>query len=348
VQSTANNPADGGGFMMQRLAATRSASDARRAAGLFVVLNYLLRPWPWFLVALAALVLIPMGQEEQVLGGKMAEVAANREAAYPALIAQLLPEGLKGMLIASLMAAFMSTVDTHINWGASYLANDLYRAARPAASERELLRASRSAVVLLAFVAILSAMYIGTIEGAWRALASIGAGLAAPTALRWVWWRVNASAELFAILAGLGAWFLTGMAGDSLPYELRLIVIGATGALVCVVSALLAPATEPAKIEAFVERVQPVGNWPGRDREVRRRAFWHRALAFALLLCSVYGVLFATRELFFGGAWSMLVLSAGALAAGIAGWNVLERSVRHESNHAIGVEQRAIGIGVEP
>ena len=127
MQSYANVPADGGGYLQQRLGTTRSEADAQKAAGLFFVLQYGVRIWPWLMVALAAIVLLPAGT---VTGGARSDslgtlVAGDREMAYPALMIHLLPPGVFGLLVVSLLAAFMSTIDTHFNWGASYLVSDL-------------------------------------------------------------------------------------------------------------------------------------------------------------------------------------------------------------------------------
>ena len=132
VQAFANVPADGGGYLQQRLSASRSEEDAVKAAWLFVVLQYLVRSWPWFVVGLAALVLVPLGGGASSLPPDLAAtVAADREAAYPALMLALLPPGVLGLLVVSLLAAFMSTIDTHFNWGASYAVSDVVLRLRP-------------------------------------------------------------------------------------------------------------------------------------------------------------------------------------------------------------------------
>ncbi len=121
VQSYSYLSADGGGYFMQRLNAARSPADAQKGALLFLIIHYLTRVWPWFVVGLAALVLIPLGHEAESLGGGAARVASDREMAWPTLMGHLLRPGRLGVVLVSLLAAFMSTVDTHINWGASYI-----------------------------------------------------------------------------------------------------------------------------------------------------------------------------------------------------------------------------------
>ncbi|MBW3535107.1 MAG: endolytic transglycosylase MltG, partial [Gemmatimonadetes bacterium] len=147
VQWWAQYFSDGSGYLAQRLFTARSDDQAERGALWFAVANYGLRTWPWVLVALVALLAFPLGSEG---GGEAARmVAGDREMAYPILMAELLPAGVLGILFASLLAAFMSTVDTHLNWGASYLVNDLYgRFLRPQAGQRELAKLGSLADVI--------------------------------------------------------------------------------------------------------------------------------------------------------------------------------------------------------
>jgi solute:Na+ symporter, SSS family len=331
VQSVANNPADGGGFLMQRLGACKTARDARRAGGLFVILNYLVRPWPWFLVALSALVLIPLGQESAAFGGQVTQVAGNRELAYPALVAVLLPAGLKGVVVVSLLAAFMSTVDTHINWGASYLANDVYRALRPAASDRAKVRAARWSAVALTVLAIVSAVNIGSIETGWKTLAAIGAGLFVPTILRWLWWRVTALSELAAIAAGLCAWLVVSVVGG-MDYEIELIVIAACGAAASVVAALAGAPTDSQRLDEFRRRVGSLGWWHqhGIAEWIARRSLARRGVSFVLLAAALYGGVFGVHQAMFGSLALSLALCAGCVAVGWLGWAAMRWSVREE------------------
>src|SRR5690625_2927182 len=159
VQWWAQYFSDGSGYLAQRVFTAKSDAHAEGGSLWFTIANFTLRTWPWVLIGLVALVLYPLGAEGT---GPLAEmVAADREMAYPALMAELLPTGLLGLVFAGLLAAFMSTVDTHINWGTSYLVNDIYRRfLRPEASQRELVVASRITVVLLALLAVLIASQI--------------------------------------------------------------------------------------------------------------------------------------------------------------------------------------------
>jgi Na+/proline symporter len=283
VQSYANVPADGGGYLMQRLNATRSPRDARRASMLFLLLQYPLRVWPWLVVGLAALVLIPIGGEASALSGAGATVAGDRESAYPVLMGALLRPGVLGVLVVSLLAAFMSTVDTHMNWGASYFVNDIYLRLRPKADDRSQIRVARLAVVVFAVIAVLVSLQIDTIEQAWKWVAALGAALGAPTALRWVWWRVNAVGELAAMAAGLTT--AAVLLWVPLAFEQALLVIASASLLGLGLGIRFGPATDPRVIDAFQRDVHPSGFWPGRSA---RTALAQLAKA-VLRWCAVIG-----------------------------------------------------------
>ena len=278
VQAYANFPADGGGYFMQRLNTCKSPHHARQASLLFIVLNYIVRTGPWFIVAVAALILIPLGAESEVFQGAAEVVGDNRELAYPVLMDQLLIPGVLGLLLTSLLAAFMSTIDTHINWGASYLVNDLYLWAKPDATSREEVRVARLCVIGFVILAVLVTFRIETIGEAWRWVATIGAALGIPTALRWLWWRLNASAELCAIGLGLVVAFALGF--TEIPFEIELVIISASSLAGMVAGMVFGPESDDETIQRFIDDVEPDGVWPDRPiaeglrQIVGRTAIW--------------------------------------------------------------------------
>lgn len=314
VQSFSNMSADGGGYFMQRLNAARSPDAARRATLLFLIIHYMVRVWPWFIVGLAALVLIPLGQEMGSLNGAGALAATDREMAWPVLMAYLLGPGWLGIVLTSLLAAFMSTVDTHINWGASYLVNDVWLVLRPSASDREQMRVARSAVILFVLLAIVVSARIDTIAQAWKWMATLGAALGLPTLLRWVWWRVNASGEIGAMLAGLSVGTALAVFTD-VPYETRLIWVAAASLTGLIAGMLLGPPTAPEKLRQFVETVQPSGVWPDA-RPWARRAAIRLAGSWAALVGGVLLLLYVGHQGLFVG-WQPRVVIAGAVALGL-------------------------------
>jgi Na+/proline symporter len=239
---------DGGGEFVQRLASARSEKDAEKAAWLFNFLHYVVRTWPWILVALAAVVLYP-GLEDRELG-------------YPRLMLDYLPAGLLGLVVASLVAAFMSTVSTLINWSASYLTSDVYaRFMRPGAGDRELVLAGRVASVVVTVLGAAAAFYAENVTTLFRLIIAVGTGPGLVLILRWFWWRINAWAEVAAMLAGFGV----GLGTSLVPilrvedFGLRLLVTSvASLAIWCPVMFLTRPES-PEVLESFYRRVRPGG-----------------------------------------------------------------------------------------
>ena len=247
---------DGGGEFIQRLAAARDEREAEKAAWLFNIMNYVVRTWPWVLVALAALVLYP-NLEDPELG-------------YPMLMLDFLPVGILGLVVASLVAAFMSTVSTQINWGASYLTNDLYqRFLHPDATQAELVAAGRMASVLIAMLGAVAAFFADSVATVFRLVIAIGTGPGVVLILRWFWWRINAWAELAAMLAG----FLAGVLTTVVPvlvvddFGLRLVLITLFTAAVWISVMYLTKPESPETLERFYRAVRPGGPGWRRQRE---------------------------------------------------------------------------------
>ncbi len=248
---------DGGGEFVQRLAAARDEQEALQAAWLFNIMHYVVRTWPWVIVALAALVLYPG--------------LADPELGYPMLMVDFLPTGVLGLVVASLLAAFMSTVSTQINWGASYLTNDLYlRFWKSDATNKEQVLAGRIASVVIMFFGGAAAFIADDVATIFRLVLAIGTGPGVVLILRWFWWRINAWAELSAMIAG----FFIGLFTTVIPlltiddFGMRLVVITLlTAAVWLTVMYLTAPEKEET-LEQFVTKVRPGG--PGWERQRTR------------------------------------------------------------------------------
>ena len=244
---------DGGGEFIQRIVAAKSESDAVKAAWLFNIMHYVVRTWPWILVALAAVVLYP-NLEDKELG-------------YPTLMMDFLPPGLLGLVVASLFAAFMSTISTQINWGASYLVNDLYaRFINQNATQKQLIFAGRMASIFIAVVGATAAFFSDSVANIFRLVIAIGTGPGVVLILRWFWWRINAAAELSAMLAG----FFVGLFTSVVPviaipdFGTRLLVIVAITTVIWVVVMYLTPPESDETLIAFYKKVKPGG--PGWRR----------------------------------------------------------------------------------
>ena len=314
VQWWAQYFADGSGYLAQRVNTARNERHATAGSLWFCVANFGLRTWPWVLIGLVALLLYPIGLEPVTAAEHL--VAQDREMAYPVLMSDLLPAGLLGLLFVGLLAAFMSTVDTHLNWGASYLVNDVYlRFIRPQAGVRELLRVSRAAVIGLAMLAVIVAGQISSIEQAWKFFIALGAGLGLPSMLRWLWWRVNAWTEIVGMVtATASAVVLYGF----YP-QIRDEYIIAAVALIGATAALIATAcTRPeprAHLERFVARVRPPGVWPGFPKAAPRRTLGWLALAWVMGNTGVFATLFGLGSIVLGTPVSGVALLLTGSAA---------------------------------
>lgn len=247
---------DGGGEFVQRLAAAKDEKEAERAVWCFNILHYLVRTWPWVVVALVAMVVYP-DLEDPELG-------------YPKLMLEFLPVGMLGLVVASLVAAFMSTVSTSINWGASYLTNDLYqRFINPNADQQELVLVGRIASVIVTALGAIAAFFATDVATVFRLVIAIGTGPGLVLVLRWFWWRINAAAELAAMVAG----FIIGLVTSGFPelfndFGIRLIVISGLTAIIWVTVMLLTPPESDETLDEFYRRVRPSG-WGWRRQEVR-------------------------------------------------------------------------------
>ena len=249
---------DGGGEFIQRLIAAKDEAEAEKSSWFFNILHYGIRTWPWIIVALVAIVVYPD--------------LADKELGYPKLMLDYLPPVMLGLVVTSLIAAFMSTVSTSINWGASYLTNDIYlRFLKPNASQAELVAVGRIASVMVTVFGAIAALYSTDITTVFRLVIAIGTGPGLVLILRWFWWRINAAAELAAMLAG----FIIGLIISINPefnqlfpdFGYRLLFISGTTAVIWIVVMYLTPPESDTTLDEFYRRVQPGGVGWKRQRE---------------------------------------------------------------------------------
>lgn len=260
MQWWASNGVDGSGYIAQRMFATKNERHTLLATLWFNIAHYTLRPWPWILVALVAMVVYPnIGDPDHVN-----EALQDPAAGYPLLMLEYLPVGLLGLMLTAFLAAFMSTIDTHLNWGASYLVNDFYkRFIKPDASPTHYVAISRLFVFLIMFVAGVFSLFMTSIEGAWKFLFAINAGIGLVQILRWYWWRINAWSEISAMVAALVVSifvFLHPATKDE--FALQMLFIVPISTVVWVVVTFI---TEPVSNETlilFYKKVRPSkGGW---------------------------------------------------------------------------------------
>ncbi len=253
IQWWAFRNSDGGGMFVQRLGSCANEKEAAKATHAFNILNYFVRTWPWIIVGLAALLILPD--------------LADPELAYPLLMKRFLPPGLLGLVFASLLAAFMSTVSTQINWGASYLVNDLYARFGGERDDRKLLRAARWSSVGLTLLAAAVSFMMDDVGQVFRFLILIGNGPGLVLLLRWFWWRINAAAELAAMATAVLIALLSYLpAFAGLDFGARLAATAFGTMTVWVPVMLLTPPERPEVLEGFYRRVRPGGWWGPQER----------------------------------------------------------------------------------
>jgi Na+/proline symporter len=190
----------GGGYIVQRMIAAKDEKNSIGATLLFNIVHYAVSPWPWILVALASIIVFP---DLQSISNAFSNIPADKlghDLAYPAMIS-FLPHGLLGIVVASLTAAFMSTISTHLNWGSSYIVNDFYkRFLNKDANEKQMVRVGRISTLLLMIASGIFALYLQNAFQAFKILLQIGAGTGLLFILRWFWWRINAISEITAMV----------------------------------------------------------------------------------------------------------------------------------------------------
>ncbi len=295
----------GGGYIAQRMMSTRSEKDSLFATLFFQIAHYCIRPWPWILVGLCAIVLYPeLGEGEKRMGYVMA-------------MKDFLPAGLKGLLLVAFLAAYMSTISTQLNWGASYLVNDVYhRFLNPTADQKLLVRVSRITTFVIMLVALISTSMIESISGVWTFIIECGAGLGMVLILRWYWWRINAWSEITATVAPFLAYaFSRYVLKVEFPTSYFITVGFTTFAWIAVTMA-----TAPVKAEKlmqFYDRVRPDGWWApveaitGRSKPKSNMGIL--TICWLSAVSMTYSILFFTGKLIFmewmeAGIWLVVAL----------------------------------------
>jgi Na+/proline symporter len=306
----------GGGYVVQRMLSTRSEKDSILATLFFQVAHYALRPWPWIIVALCSLVLYP-----ELTGG-------DQKLGYVYAMRDYLPNGLRGLLLVAFLAAYMSTISTQLNWGASYLMNDFYvrffkKSDNDSSNKQNnLVNVSRSIMFLLMAIGLLATTRMTSISGVWEFIIECGAGLGLVLILRWFWWRINAWSEIVATIApfigyAIGHFYLEKLFGQGFidnkgPFLFTVLFTTLSWLIVTML-------TRPEKdvvLQNFYQRIQPAGNWKRYSQGTASKM-----QVFYLLISWFLAVLFTYSCLFFIGklifmqwnqaiAWAVLMLLA--------------------------------------
>jgi Na+/proline symporter len=315
----------GGSYIAQRMLAARSERDALSGTLFFNVAHYALRSWPWIIVALCSLLVFPTLGDIARTFPYVDPALIGHDMAYPAML-KFLPTGFLGVMIAGMLAAYVSTMSTHLNWGTSYLVHDGYRRfIRPGADERHYVMVGRLITALLMLVAAAMTLVLDTARQAFDLMLSVGAGTGLIYLLRWFWWRINAWSEIAAMASSFVvavSFTVAAHNGHPVASHLALIASVAITTVVWLATALLTAPTERARLVAFYRLVRPAG--PGW-RSVREEAGVGPAddslplafLGWTLGVAFVYAALFGTGSFLYGRTTQALVWLVVATASGV-------------------------------
>ncbi len=312
----------GGGYIAQRMFSSKDEKNSLLATLWFNVANYALRPWPWILVALVSLVVFPGLQDP--------------ESGYVRVMIAYLPPALRGVMLAAFAAAYMSTIATQLNWGASYVVNDFYRRfVRKTETDTHYVWVSRWTTVLLTIVSAVVTFYLGSISGAWKMLLATGAGTGLVLLLRWYWWRINAWSEISAMITAAATSLVLQLAwglDTDKPLDfawIMILTVAITTVVWLAVTFLTAPESKDTLV-SFYRRVRP---WRTGWRPVSEMApevinaggGWWDAIDWISGCVLIYGALFGTGKLLLGETALGLWLLAMGAAGGAVIWFDLSR-----------------------
>jgi len=290
--------ADGSGFLAQRLLSCKNGRHAVGALLWYNIWNYAIRAVPWVIVGLASLIYLPR--------------LADPEMAYPRMMVMFMPIGLKGLMVAAMLAAFMSTVATHINWGASYIVNDLYkRFMVRKQSEGHYVAISRIVSVLVVLLGAYGAWKLNSVYRAWLFLTAMMAGGVLVPLLRWYWWRISAKSEMAALISSLiisNLLLLVPQIKTGEWYAVQVVLTIVLCTVVWVTVTLLSKPTDREVLVSFYKRVRPPGWWgpvaqecKSRCPEIKQqRVGWNNIVCWLTGIGTVYSVMMGLQWLFLG------------------------------------------------
>jgi len=328
----------GGGYIAQRMLAAKDENHAIGATFFFNIMHYALRPWPWILVALASLVVFPDLASIQEAFPNVAEDKLGHDLAYPAMLTKL-PAGLLGLVLASLVAAYMSTISTHLNWGSSYIVNDFYKQQKKKASEKELVAVGRISTVVLMIFSALFALLLKDAKQLFDIIILFGAGTGLIFILRWFWWRINAWSEISAMfssgiisillkLTPIGVYFF-GAENGMFPSWLQIPVAVLLTTIVWITTTFMTKPESDATLRSFYKKIQPGG--PGWAKVVSKAEDDNETIsnpnekwsvpsgigAMLLGVVLIYSIMFATGYWIYGETQLASILTGVAILAAI-------------------------------
>lgn len=308
----------GGSYVAQRMLSARTERDSVFGTMFFQAMHYALRPWPWIIVALASMIVYPNMSDIQRAFPYVQPHLLGDDIAYPAMLV-FLPAGFAGFMVAGLFAAYRSTLETHLNWGTSYLVHDLYRRFMVKdRDERHYVFVARMVTVLIMVVAIGLTYILTTAQETFNVLLSIGAGTGLVYLLRWFWWRINAWTEVSAMIASFIVsltFFAMGKFGHPVDASTTLLVTVAVTTVTWLVTTFLTPPVEHETLVAFYEKVRPAGPGWAKIRAASGSQASPDTLSLSFLgwilgLTSIYSALFGAGAYLYGHISSGIVYTA--------------------------------------
>ena len=341
----------GGGYIAQRMLAAKNENHAIGATFFFNIMHYALRPWPWILVALASMVVYPDLLSIQSAFPNVSPDKLGNDLAYSAMLTKL-PSGLLGLVLASLGAAYMSTISTHLNWGSSYIVNDVYKLEiQPNATEKQLVMVGRIATVLLMIASGFLALTLTNALQLFDIILMFGAGTGLIFILRWFWWRINAWSEisamivsgLLSILFNFGSLGTTFFGGDGLegifPSWAKFPLVVLLSSIVWIAVTFLTSPEKEETLDRFYMQTQPGGpGWKVQQEKAiaegqikfQEWSVPSGILAMILGAILVYGCMFATGNWIYGNytlasGLTLVVIVSGVLLFKV--WKTLKKSI---------------------
>ena len=305
----------GGGYIAQRMFSARDENHAIGATLLFNVCHYALRPWPWIIIALSSLIIFPDLKDIQSAFPNLPEDKLGHDVAYPAMLT-LLPPGLLGLVAASLIAAFMSTMSTQLNLGASYLVNDFYkRFINKSANEQQLVSAGRLFTIVSVCLGAGLGLTLTNASQAFELLLMIGAGTGLIYILRWFWWRINAYTEIIAMITSLIIAYYFNFLNDSYAVWIEIVIGAVLTTIIWIIATFITPPEDEKTLVRFVGIVNPGG--PGwkkfeQKKTIERWSVPKGILSMLLGSIAVYGILLGTGSFIYGNyliATSLMAIS---------------------------------------
>ena len=333
----------GGGYVVQRILSAKDERHGLLATLWFTIAHYALRPWPWILVGFVGLIRYPG--------------LANPEEGYVRVMVDVLPSPFKGLLLAAFAAAYMSTISTHLNWGASYLVNDVYiRFLKPNATRRAQVIASRLATGVLMVLSLVVMSFLSSVEQGWKLLIGLGAGTGLVFILRWYWWRVNAWSEISAMIASFITSVLLATFGydlgnpSSQTYAKTMLITVLVTTVVWLTVTFLTPAESDATLNRFYRKVRPGG--PGWRAVAHRLGFQDDRIPGGALswvnwvagLVAVYCAVASVGEFLVGSGVPGLLYGGFSIGAFL----LIQRNLRADPQLAGSVDTQArSGLGLD-